>query len=160
MRRPFRNVMARIARASTRLAVGAAFVAPVLVTAIAYAEGPAVPAGSPGGEGPAGVPGLGGGQGGPGMMATLFPFILIMGVMFLFVIRPQQKKHKEQQEMLNSLKHGDEILTASGILGTITGITDKVVTVEVAENVRLKMLKSQISQVIKGQIPDLKDLKV
>lgn len=151
--------MAQIVRVSTRLAVGAAFVAPVLVTAIAYADGPAVPAGSPGGGGPAGAPGLGGGQG-PGMMATLFPFILIMGVMFLFVIRPQQKKHKEQQEMLNSLKHGDEILTSSGILGTITGITDKVVTVEVAENVRFKMLKSQISQVIKGQIPDLKDLKV
>ncbi len=142
-----------------RLVVAVALIAPVLVTTLAYAEGPALPAGSPGGGG-AGVPGLAEGPQGPGMMATFFPFILIMGVMFLFVIRPQQKKVKEQQEMLNSLKHGDEILTSSGILGTITGITDKVVTLEVAENVRLKMLKSQISQVIKGQIPDLKDLKV
>ena len=58
--------------------------------------------------------------------------------------------------MMSTLKQGDEILTSSGILGTVTGVTEKVVTVEVADNVRVKMLKSQVSQVIKGQ--QIKDL--
>ncbi len=91
----------------------------------------------------------------PSMMATLFPFILMFGVVYFLMIRPQQKKMKDQQEMIGALKHGDEVLTTSGILGKITGITDKVVTVEVADNVRVKMLKSQVSQVVKGQIKDL-----
>jgi preprotein translocase subunit YajC len=60
---------------------------------------------------------------------------------------------KEQQGMLANLKVGDEVLTASGILGKIAEITDKVVSVEVADRVRVKMLKSQISQVVKaGQL--------
>ena len=85
----------------------------------------------------------------------LFPFALMFGVVYFLMIRPQQKKAKEQQDMLGGLKHGDEILTTSGILGKITGITDKVVTVEVADNVRVKMLKSQVSQIVKGPIKDL-----
>jgi preprotein translocase subunit YajC len=57
--------------------------------------------------------------------------------------------------MITALKHGDEIVTNSGILGKVTGITDKVVTVEVADNVKVKMLKSQVSQVVKGSIKEL-----
>ena len=57
--------------------------------------------------------------------------------------------------MMSQLKQGDEILTNSGILGTVRGITEKVVTVEIADDVRVKMLKSQVSQVVKGQIKDL-----
>ena len=79
----------------------------------------------------------------------------MFGVIYFLMIRPQQKKMKEQQAMMSQLKQGDEVLTNSGILGKITGVTDKVVTVEVADNVRVKMLKSQVSQVIKGQIKDL-----
>ena len=89
-----------------------------------------------------------------GIMAFA-PFVLMFGVLYFLILRPQQKKMKEQQNMLSALKHGDEILTNSGFLGKVTGITDKVVTVEVADNVRVKMLKSQISQVIKGSIKDL-----
>jgi preprotein translocase subunit YajC len=91
----------------------------------------------------------------PGMAGMVLPFVAMFAVVYFLMIRPQQKKTKEQQGMMESLKHGDEILTASGILGKITGITDKVVTVEVADGVRVKMLKSQVSQVVKGQIKDL-----
>ena len=87
----------------------------------------------------------------PGMGAMLVPFIAMFAVMYFLMIRPQQKRMKEQQNMLSALKEGDEILTASGILGTVKGINEKVVTVEVDRNVQLKMLKSQVSQVLKGQ---------
>ena len=81
------------------------------------------------------------------------PFLLMFMVVYFLMIRPQQKKMKEQQEMLTTLKHGDEVITASGMLGTITGITDKVVTLEVADDVKIKMIKSQIAQVVKGALP-------
>jgi preprotein translocase subunit YajC len=114
----------------------------------AYADGPAVPAGgAPVSTAPIGAPA----QSPLGMM---LPFVAMFGVIYFLMIRPQQKKVKEQQTMLGALKHGDEIVTSSGMLGTVTGITDKVVTVEVADNVRVKMLKSQVSQVIKGPLKD------
>ena len=91
----------------------------------------------------------------PGFGSMMVPFLLMFGVIYFLMIRPQQKKMKAQQAMMSELKHGDEILTSSGILGKVTGLTDKVVTVEVADNVRVKMLKSQVSQVIKGQFKDL-----
>jgi preprotein translocase subunit YajC len=89
------------------------------------------------------------------MAGMLMPFALMFGVIWLMVLRPQQKRMREQGDMLKQLKHGDEVLTSSGILGKITGITEKVVTLEVADNVRVKMLKSQVTQVVKGQIKEL-----
>lgn len=91
----------------------------------------------------------------PGFGAMLFPFALMFAVVYFLMIRPQQKRMKQQQEMLGGLKSGDEVVTTSGILGTVSGLTDKVVTIEVADNVRIKMLKSQIAQVVKGNIKDL-----
>ena len=91
----------------------------------------------------------------PGFGSMLFPFAMMFGVIYFLMIRPQQKKAKEQKDMIGALKQGDEIITGSGILGTVTSITDKVVTVEVADNVRVKMLKSQVSQVVKGQLKDM-----
>lgn len=128
------------------LSLGMIFVA---WAASAWAEGPAVPAGSSGS-----APAAHSAPQQSGLMAFA-PFILMFAVLYLLILRPQQKKMKDQQQMLSSLKHGDEVITNSGILGKITGITDKVVTVEVADNVRVKMMKSQISQVIKGSIKDI-----
>ena len=85
----------------------------------------------------------------PGMMAWL-PIILMFVVFWFLLIRPQQKKMKEQQKMQDSLEKGEEVVTQSGIFGKVTGVTDKVVTLEIANNVRVKMLKSQISAVVKG----------
>jgi preprotein translocase subunit YajC len=112
---------------------------------------PPVPAGAPGAATSAAAP-LAGQA--PGFASMLLPFAAMFGVVYFLMIRPQQKKMKEQQDMLTQLKHGDEVITSSGILGTIAGITDKVVTLEVANNVRIKILKSQVSQVVKGQIKD------
>jgi len=91
----------------------------------------------------------------PGAFGMLVPFLLMFAVMYFLMIRPQQKKMKAQTAMLNSLKQGDEVVTASGMLGKITGISDKVVTVEVADNVRIKMMKSQVTQLVKGDVKEL-----
>src|SRR6478735_3250040 len=99
---------------------------------LALADGPAVPAGSA----PAGAP-AGAAPQQPGFLGMAMPFIMIFGVMYFLMIRPQQKKMKEQQEMLGALKQGDEVVTTSGMLGTVTGITDKVVTLEVDKDVRV-----------------------
>lgn len=117
----------------------------------AFADGVAVPAGS---TALATGVAAGGPQGPQGIMAFA-PIILMFGVIYFLMIRPQQKKAKEQQDMIKALKHGDEIVTSSGMLGKITGITEKVVTVELADNVRVKMLKNQVSQVLKGPLKEL-----
>lgn len=90
-----------------------------------------------------------------GIFGMIVPFAAMFAVIYFLMIKPQQRKVKEQQEMLTQLKAGDEVLTAAGILGKITEITDKVVMVEVADNVRIRVLKSQITQVLKGHVKDL-----
>ena len=90
-----------------------------------------------------------------GGIANLMPFLLMFGVMYFFVFRPQQQKLKQQQTMLGSLKVGDEVLTHSGLLGRLTGITDQVVTLELADQVRVKMMKTQVAR--KGSFKDFQE---
>ncbi len=116
------------------------FLALVSISSV-FAEDPVLPAGSaPVGAAPQQ----------PGFLSMVFPFLLMFGVMYLLVIRPQKKRMTEQQKMLSELKKNDDIVTTSGILGKVMGITDKVVTIEVDDKVHVKMLKSQIAQVVKG----------
>jgi preprotein translocase subunit YajC len=117
----------------------------------ALADGPAVPAGTAPATGAA-APLT---QASPGMGSMLLPFAAMFGVVYFMMIRPQQKKMKEQQDMLGQLKQGDEVVTTSGILGTIRGLTEKVVTIEIDDDVKIKVLKSQVSQVVKGSFKDL-----
>ncbi len=81
-----------------------------------------------------------GGQGG-----FLAPMVLIFVVFYFMLIRPQQKKQREQQDWLKSLKKGDEVVTTAGIFGKISGLTDNTVTLEVQEKVRMKVLRSHIA---------------
>lgn len=117
------------------------------VSTLALADGPAAL--------PAGAQAVAAAQpAGPNaLMAQIVPFALMFAVIYFLMIRPQQKRMKEQQALLAAIKAGDEVLTASGFMGKITEVADKIVTVEVADKVRVRMLKSQVSQVIKsGQI--------
>jgi preprotein translocase subunit YajC len=86
--------------------------------------------------------------GGPGPLVTLLPFILIFVIMYFMVIRPQQKKGKEHQEMLNKLKRNDEVMTSGGIYGKVIDLKETVVTLEVAPNVRIRVHRPQISAVL------------
>ena len=91
------------------------------------------------------------GVGGPGPMMTMFPFILIFVIMYFMVIRPQQKKAKEHQEMLSKLKSNDEVMTSGGIYGKVIDLKETVVTLEVAPNVRIRVHRPQISAVITAE---------
>jgi len=73
------------------------------------------------------------------------PLILIFVVFYFLLIRPQQKKAKEHRNYLANLKKGDRVITGGGIHGVVTGLTDAVVTLEIAENVRIKILRAAIS---------------
>lgn len=75
------------------------------------------------------------------------PMILVFAVFYLLLIRPQAKQRKKHQEMIQAVKKGDEVVTTSGIHGKIAGIADAIVTLEVAENFRLKIDKTQIATV-------------
>ena len=85
-------------------------------------------------------------QGG-GMEMLLFPIILI-GVMYFLMIRPQMKRAKEHKGMLDKLSKGDEVITSGGIAGVITDIGENFITVEVADNVRLRVQKAAVGNVL------------
>lgn len=70
--------------------------------------------------------------------------IVLFAVLYFVWLRPAQKDRKRHQDLLESLKRGDEVLTQSGIFGTISDIDDKVVTLEVSRNAKIKFLKSTI----------------
>jgi preprotein translocase subunit YajC len=73
------------------------------------------------------------------------PFVIIFMIFYFLMIRPQKKKLEEEQSMLNSLTKGDEIYTKSGIIGKIVGLTDKIVTLEVSDGMKFKILRSSIA---------------
>lgn len=84
-------------------------------------------------------------QGGSGGLAAFIPFILMFVVFYFLLIRPQQKKTKLHREMINNLKKGDKVLTSGGLHGTITGLDESVCTVEIADRVRVKIARANIS---------------
>lgn len=81
----------------------------------------------------------------PSTLEMLLPFIFMFAIFYFLVIRPQGKKMREQEKLISSLKRGDAVYTVSGILGTIDGMTDAIVTLEVANGVKIKMLRRQIA---------------
>lgn len=82
----------------------------------------------------------------PSFIETAIPFVVMIGVFYFLIIRPQAKRQRESQGFLSQLKRGDEVVTTSGILGRIEGLTEGFVTLEIADGVRIKMLRSQISR--------------
>ena len=84
---------------------------------------------------------------------SLAPIILIIVIFYFLLIRPQQKRQKEHQGMINELKKGDNVITAGGIHGTVTGVADNIATVEIANNTRIKVTKSSIAAVKKEGQP-------
>lgn len=85
------------------------------------------------------------GAGGMAFIGQFLPLILIFFVFYFLLIRPQQKKAKEHQNYLANLKRGDKVITGGGIYGQITGLTDNAVTLEVADNVRIKVSRAAIA---------------
>ena len=87
------------------------------------------------------------GQGGSGF-TTFIPLILMFVIFYFLLIRPQQKKQKQHREMIANLKKGDKVLTGGSIYGRITSEDENSITVEIANNVRVKVARGSISALV------------
>lgn len=80
---------------------------------------------------------------------SFLPIILIFGIFYFLLIRPQQKKVREHQTMLSAIRRGDKVVTNGGIIGTVTKLTsDKELQVEISDGVRVRILRSMIAEVL------------
>jgi preprotein translocase subunit YajC len=89
----------------------------------------------------------GGSGSGSGTLLSLVPFLLIFVIFYFMLILPQQKKQKQQKAMMEGLKKGDKIITASGIWGTVTNLGKDTVTLQIADNTKIKMQREHIARV-------------
>ncbi len=92
-------------------------------------------------------------------LQSLLPIVLIFVVFYFLMLRPQQKKLKEEQEMLTKLQKGDEVYTKSGLIGTINGINEKVVTLENEYGVKFKVFRSQVGGLAKTILESKEEAK-
>lgn len=83
------------------------------------------------------------------ILAQIFPLILMILIFYFLLIRPQQKQMKERQKMLDSLKIGDKVVTVGGIIGVITAVSENEIELEISKNVKVKALKSAVSNLLK-----------
>jgi preprotein translocase subunit YajC len=87
-------------------------------------------------------------------IAQIFPLILIFAIMYFLMIRPQQKKAKEHKAMVDALRRGDEVVTQGGLLGKVSKVKDeKEIEVEIADGVKVRVIRSTIVQVISKTEP-------
>ena len=84
----------------------------------------------------------------PDPFGFLLPMIVIFGAFYFLLIRPQQKKQKAHTELVAALSVGDEVLTAGGILGKITGVSDHYAVIQVSDSTEIKIQKASVSQVV------------
>ena len=95
-----------------------------------------------------GAPPAGGG-GGQSAIMNLVPLVFMFGIFYFLLIRPQQKKAKEHRALIESLKKGDQVVTAAGIHGKVTSVDENVVTLEIAPGINIKIGKGFIASLIK-----------
>ncbi|WP_049622039.1 preprotein translocase subunit YajC [Frateuria defendens] len=86
------------------------------------------------------------GQGNP--LLTFLPLIVLFGLMYFLMIRPQMKRQKEHRNMVAALSKGDEVVTNGGIAGRVEEVGESFITVEIAPNVKVKLQKGAVSQVL------------
>jgi preprotein translocase subunit YajC len=91
------------------------------------------------------------GSGGGSPMSLIFMIIAIFAVMYFLMIRPQQRQKKQHQSMLSQLSKGDKIVTSGGIHATVAGVKDNTVIIKIADNVKVEVNRSSISQVVSSR---------
>ena len=89
-----------------------------------------------------------GGNGGGSMISTLIMFGAIFAIFYFMIIRPQQKRAKDREKMMSNLQKGDKVILSSGIHGTVAGIEEKTVLIQIADNVKVKFDKSAITVIL------------
>jgi preprotein translocase subunit YajC len=93
----------------------------------------------------------GGGGGGSQLLPTLVMFGAMFAIFYFLMIRPQQKQRQDRDRMLAAVKRGDKVVTTSGMFGTVTNLTDKTVTLRVADQVKLEFERAAIGRVVEVQ---------
>ena len=96
--------------------------------------------------------GTGGGSGAGGQgggFGAFIPLILMFAIFYFLLIRPQQKKAKQHREMISSLKKGDRVVSSGGLHGVVTGITEEVVTMEIAPKIRVKVSRASVAGLLR-----------
>jgi preprotein translocase subunit YajC len=81
------------------------------------------------------------------LLFSLIPFILIFIVFYFLLILPQQRRQKKQRELLEAIKKGDKVITSSGIWGTVTNLDKETVTLQVADNTKIRLQRDHISSI-------------
>lgn len=89
-----------------------------------------------------------GGEGGGSMVSTLIMFGAIFAIFYFMIIRPQQKRQKEKDRMMNELKKGDKIVTSGGIHGTVAGLEEKTLLIDLGNNVKVTIERNSVAQVV------------
>lgn len=88
------------------------------------------------------------------MLVSLLPFVLIFVIMYFLILRPQQKRVKQHQEMVKNVRRGDTVVTSGGLIGKVTKVKDDgELEVEIAPNVRVRVVRNTISQVVSKTEP-------
>lgn len=85
------------------------------------------------------------------------PFVIILGLAYVLLIRPQRQQEREHRMMLANLKRNDEVMTTGGIYGRVMGLTESVATLEIAPNVHIRVERSQVKSLVKAQGGDEKE---
>ncbi len=86
--------------------------------------------------------------GGDNMLMSLLPFILIFVIMYFLILRPQQKRAKQHQEMVRNVRRGDTVITSGGLIGKVTKvIDDEQIEVELADEIRVRQMRSMVADV-------------
>ena len=89
--------------------------------------------------------GLGGGS---DMLMSLLPFVLIFVIMYFLILRPQQRRVKQHQELVKNLRRGDTVISSGGLVGKVTKVVDDdQIEVEIADGVRVRQMRSMVSEV-------------
>jgi len=89
----------------------------------------------------------GGGAGGLDIFGSMVPIILIFGIMYFLILRPQRMKAKQHQEMIANLRRGDTVITNGGLIGKVVKVEEAELQVEIAEGVRIKVVRGMLAQV-------------
>ena len=97
--------------------------------------------------------GGGGAGGGGGGFGAFIPLIFMFAIFYFLLIRPQQRKAKLHREMVSSLKKGDKVVSSGGLHGVITGMTDDIITMEIAPKIRVKVSRGSIAGAVKKDMP-------
>jgi preprotein translocase subunit YajC len=87
-------------------------------------------------------------QGGAGLLGMIVPMLLIFAIFYFMLIRPQQRREKERQALINAIKSGDRILFCGGMIGSVVNVKDRILVVKVADNVKVEVARGSVLRVL------------